>query len=97
MTYIAYSLLKDKQTKILIALKDNGNKLNISDIAKNTNVTYVHACNFILYCEKAGLVKSKRQGKDKYISLTQKGSKIADMLFGIYNILNGENINNSSE
>lgn len=87
MKDIAYFLLKDKQARILLVLKENDQPLNVSEITKNANVTYVHTCNLIQYYEKTGLVKTEKRGKKKYASLTEKGEKIANKITEIYDIL----------
>ncbi len=82
-------LLKDKQTKILFILKDSNHQLNVSEITQIANVTYVHTCNFIQYCERKDLVKTEKRGKKKYVSLTDKGVKVAEKLSEVYGILHG--------
>ncbi|MCL5007730.1 MAG: MarR family winged helix-turn-helix transcriptional regulator [Candidatus Marsarchaeota archaeon] len=77
-------LFKDKQAKLLIALKSKQGDMNVSALASNTGVTYVHACNFIKRCTEKGIIKSERRGKEKYLSLTEKGVKVADLISAIY-------------
>ena len=80
-------LLKNKQSRILIALRDASQPWYVSSLAKTTGTTYVHACNFVNACEQLGIVKSEKHGKLKVVTLTDKGIKIADMLSGINNLV----------
>lgn len=81
-------ILKQKQAKILIALRDNTQDWYISTLAKATGTTYVHACNFLSTCENLGIVSSEKHGKLKIIMLTDKGVKLADMLNSINSLVN---------
>jgi hypothetical protein len=38
-------ILKDKQAKILLYLRDNADSSYISNLAEYANATYVHTCN----------------------------------------------------
>lgn len=80
-------LLKNKQSKILIALRDTSQSWYVSSLARITATTYVHACNFVNTCEKLGIVQSEKHGKLKVIKLTDKGLKIAEMLSGINSLI----------
>ncbi|MCL4389191.1 MAG: hypothetical protein M1528_03095 [Candidatus Marsarchaeota archaeon] len=80
-------VLKDKQARILLSLKNSDSEWYISSLAKATNTTYVHACRFIGMCERRGITSSERHGKIKVIKLTEKGLQIAEMATSIYNLL----------
>ena len=81
-------LLKQKQAKILVALKDTSQNWYISTLAKATGTTYVHACNFLTSCEALGITSSEKHGKLKFIKLTEKGLRVADMLVTMNSLLN---------
>jgi predicted transcriptional regulator len=83
-------IFKDKQAKIILSLKTPNQSWYISSLAKASNTTYVHTCNFIALCESIGLTTSEKHGKIKVIKLTEKGSQIADMIAGIYNAINSQ-------
>ncbi len=72
-------LINDKQAKIFEILK-SGSGLSVSEIAKASGFTYVHACNFIIGCERSGLFRSEKRGKSKFVFLTDKGMAVADLL-----------------
>lgn len=80
-------ILKQKQARILIALKDTTQNWYISTIAKATNTTYVHTCNFLSTCETLGLTQSEKHGKLKLIKLTEKGLRLADLITTITSIV----------
>ena len=80
-------ILKQKQTKILIALKDTSQNWYISTIAKSTGTTYVHTCNFLATCETLGITQSEKHGKLKLIKLTDKGLRLADLLVTINSLV----------
>ena len=80
-------ILKQKQTKILLALRDTSQNWYISSLAKASNTTYVHTCNFLATCESLGIVTSERHGKLKVIKLTDNGFKLADMVSSITSIV----------
>lgn len=82
-------IFKDKQAKIILSLKTPNQSWYISSLAKASNTTYVHTCNFIALCESIGITTSEKHGKIKVIKLTEKGSQIADMIASIYNAING--------
>lgn len=81
-------LLKDKHIKILFALRDTTQSWYITTLAKASNTTYVHTCNFLGACENLGITGSEKHGKIKLIKLTEKGIKLADMLVNAYAIIN---------
>lgn len=80
-------LFKEKQLLIILKLRDSSKDWNISGLAKETGTTYVHSCNFVSECENAGLVTGEKHGKIKVIKLTDRGKRIADSLFEVYNSL----------
>jgi predicted transcriptional regulator len=80
-------LLKQKQSRIIIALKDTSQSWYISSLAKACDTTYVHACNFLAVCESMGITQSEKHGKLKVIKLTEKGLKLAEMLASVNSIL----------
>lgn len=80
-------ILKQKQVGILLALRDTSQNWYISSLAKATNTTYVHTCNFLAVCERLGITLSEKHGKLKLIKLTEKGLHLADMVISINAII----------
>ncbi len=77
-------LLKEKQAKVLLLLRDQSQGWYISSLAKSSGTTYVHTCNFLLACERLGLVTSEKHGRSKSIRLTEKGAALAESLSAVY-------------
>lgn len=80
-------ILKDKQAKIILTLKNNQQSWYLTTLAKASGTTYVHACNFIKTCEAIGIVTNEKHGKIKEIKLTEKGMQIADQISTIYSVI----------
>jgi len=80
-------ILKGKQVKILLALKDKSQEWHISDLAKAASATYVHTSNFIKACEYQGIIASERHGKIKVVHLTEKGDAIANEVANVVGLL----------
>lgn len=87
--------MKDKQAMILVSLKEGKQPWHISSLSKACNTTYVHTSNFIKKCERMGIVQNERHGKTKEIKLTEKGAKLAEMLSGVYAMIN--QVNNGTQ
>jgi DNA-binding MarR family transcriptional regulator len=85
-------LLKDKQVKILYALTNKGREWHLTDLAKETNVTYVHISKFIKRCEELGIVDSERHGRVKRLVLTEKGAEVARSVANIMEKVNSVDI-----
>jgi DNA-binding MarR family transcriptional regulator len=81
-------LLKDKQVRILSALANSGREWHLTDLAKETNVTYVHISKFIKRCEACGIVESERHGRIKKLVLTEKGVEVAKSVASIIERVN---------
>jgi len=83
-------ILKQKQARILLALRDTNQNWYISSLAKASNTTYVHTCNFLVVCESMGITQSEKHGKLKLIKLTERGLRLADMITNINAIITQE-------
>ncbi len=83
-------LLKQKQVRVLLSLRDVSQSWYISTLAKSSDSTYVHVCNFLSVCESLGITSSEKHGKLKVIRLTEKGLKLADSLFSITSMLSAQ-------
>ncbi len=80
-------LLKDKQARILLSLKNNQQPWHITTLAQACGTTYVHTCNFLKECETLGITTNERHGKIKEIKLTDKGKQVAESLSNIYTLI----------
>ena len=82
-------LIREKQARILVALKDANREWHVSSLAKASGTTYVHTCNFLKECERLGLTTGERHGKSKVVRLTSKGIRASDVMVSLYAIING--------
>ncbi len=80
-------LLKDKQARIFLLLKNVQQPWYLATLAKASDSTYVHTSNFIKKCEQMGLTANEKHGKIKEIKLTEKGMRLADALGTVYTII----------
>ncbi len=71
--------------KIILHLKGNKQKRGI-DISKDINSTYSHTLNCLRYLKEKGLVYHKKEKKKKVMILTEKGNKVANLLYELKNI-----------
>ena len=83
-------LFKEKQIRLLLALRDESKEWHISDLAKKNDVTYIHATKFVNRCEALGLLSVENHGRIKKLLLTEKGKNIAESIYNILNSINAE-------
>ena len=76
-----------KPAMILVALRRGGKNRYGSVLAKEVDCTYSHAVKILQEMEKAKLVDFEKQGRIKTIKLTDSGTKIAEYIERIRNIL----------
>lgn len=69
-------IIKQKQARILEAVKQNADGISVSGISKESGVTYVHVCNFINECERLGIFKSERKGRQRWWLLRRRESRL---------------------
>ena len=72
---------------ILVALKRNGKHRYGSVLAKEVDCTYSHTVKILQEMERAGLVSFEKQGRIKTIQLTDNGTKIAEHIGRIRDLL----------
>jgi predicted transcriptional regulator len=77
-------LIKEKQVRILLLLKNNQQAWRIGTLAVASGTTYVHTHNFLKSCSALGITSMEKHGKIKEIKLTEKGSQLADSLAVVY-------------
>ena len=76
-----------KPAMILVALKKNLKNRYGSILAKEVDCTYSHTVKILQEMERAGLVGFEKQGRIKVIQLTDNGTKIADHIGRIKDLL----------
>lgn len=78
---------REKPAMMLVGLKNAKGAVYASSLAKQIDCTYSHVVKILQEMEKAGLINFDKQGRLKLLTLTKKGSDIADNISGIRNIL----------
>lgn len=74
---LAYLFLHEKPVKIIVGLKNNGEKSYASTLAKLADCTYAHTVKILTTLKKTGLITFEKKGRIKYVVLTETGSAIA--------------------
>ena len=80
-------LFREKPALMLVALKNSKSVIYASSLAKNVDCTYSHVVKILQEMQKAELVKFEKQGRLKLLTLTKKGTDIADNIDKIRNSL----------
>jgi len=71
--------VRSKPCRMLVILKEDGAK-HISEIARESNATYVHTTKLVRELEKEGIVTIEKNGKKRMVKLTGEGTKIAGLI-----------------
>jgi len=78
---------REKPAMMLVELKNAKNEIYASSLAKNIDCTYSHVVKILQEMQKAGLVNFDKQGRLKLLTLTKKGTEVADHIERIKNLL----------
>ena len=76
-----------KPAMMLIALRKVSRAKYGSQLAKDVDCTYSHAVKILQTLEEMGLVSFEKKGRIKIIKLTPKGTKVAEHIEVIRNIV----------
>ena len=76
--------LRRKNVEMLVALRDRNTKWYLSLLAKRVDITYPHAVQIAKKLEEAGLIKTRKEGRTRYIELTDMGEEVAVALENAY-------------
>lgn len=74
--------LQDKPARILLEMT-KAERTYPADISKALAATYSHIVRVIQKLEEYGLVESEKEGRTKYIKLTEMGQQVAHHLEGL--------------
>lgn len=74
---------REKPAMMLVVLKNAKNEVYASSLAKQIDCTYSHVVKILQQMEEAGLVNFEKQGRLKLLTLTKKGSEIAEHIDNI--------------
>ncbi|MBD3249212.1 winged helix DNA-binding protein [Candidatus Woesearchaeota archaeon] len=78
---------REKPAMMLVSLKNTKGAVYASSLAKKIDCTYSHVVKILQEMEKSGLVSFEKQGRLKLLSLTKKGSDVAENITSIRNLL----------
>lgn len=84
--HITELLLNEKPVFVLVTLTD-GEKYG-SEIADEIDTTYAHTVKILSDLKERGLVRSEKDGRKKYIFLTEKGRELANSCTNLVNTAN---------
>jgi predicted transcriptional regulator len=78
---------REKPTMMLLGLLNAKNEVYASSLAKSVDCTYSHVVKILQQMEAAGLINFNKQGRLKLLSLTKKGTEVAEHIDRIRNSL----------
>ena len=78
---------REKPAMMLVGLKNSKGAMYASSLAKQIDCTYSHVVKILQEMEKADLINFEKQGRLKLLTLTKKGSDMADHIASIRNLL----------
>ena len=78
---------REKPAMMLVGLRNSKSGVYASSLAKSIDCTYSHVVKILQEMERAGLINFEKQGRLKLLTLTKKGSDVAEHLDTIRTIL----------
>ena len=78
---------REKPAMMLVELKNLKGEVYASSLAKKIDCTYSHVVKILQQMEKADLINFDKQGRLKLLTLTKKGSEMAEHIAGIRSLL----------
>lgn len=78
---------REKPAMMLVNLKNAKGEMYASHLAKTIDCTYSHVVKILQHMEKSGLINFEKQGRLKLLTLTKKGSEMADHIEAIRGIV----------
>jgi len=74
---------REKPAMMIVGLRNSKGGIYASSLAKSIDCTYSHVVKILQEMQKAGLVNFEKQGRLKLLTLTKKGTDVADHLDNI--------------
>ena len=74
------TFFREKPAMMLVELKNAKNEVYASSLAKCIDCTYSHVVKILQEMEQEGLVNFDKQGRLKLLTLTKKGSEVANKI-----------------
>ncbi len=82
---------QEKSRDVLLNLGESGGAY-VTEVSRAINGTYAHVFNIIKDFEKLGIVSSKKEGRIKFVKLTEKGSELAKLMQSFQNVLKAKKV-----
>ncbi len=80
-----------KSKEVLLNLEESSTS-SITDVSRAINGTYAHTFNIIRDLEELNIIKSKKDGRTKFVTLTEKGEELAKLMRSFQEILQSKNV-----
>lgn len=78
---------RDKPALLLISLLNSNGNVYASTLAKQIDCTYSHVVKILQEMEKAKLISFNKTGRLKLLTLTKKGSEVAEHIDKVRQLL----------
>ena len=78
---------REKPAMMLVNLKNAKSEVYASNLAKQIDCTYSHVVKILQQMEKSGLINFDKQGRLKLLTLTKKGTDVAENIEKVKNLL----------
>lgn len=80
-------LLREKPSRALLAIGEM-DQAYAAMVAKQIDSTFPHTSSILSQLEESGLIKSRPEGRVRYLELTERGKKVAHILKNLIELLN---------
>lgn len=71
---------REKPAMMLVELRNAKTEVYASSLAKQIDCTYSHVVKILQQMEKEGLINFDKQGRLKLLTLTKKGTEVAERI-----------------
>lgn len=85
--YMFNVFFRDKPALLLISLLNSNGNVYASTLAKQIDCTYSHVVKILQEMEKAKLISFNKTGRLKLLTLTKKGSEVAEHIDKVRQLL----------
>ena len=72
------AIFREKPAMMLVEMRNSKSEMYASNLAKKVDCTYSHVVKILQEMQKAGLINFAKQGRLKLLTLTKKGSDVAE-------------------
>ncbi|HLD42952.1 MAG TPA: hypothetical protein VJB08_03115 [Candidatus Nanoarchaeia archaeon] len=86
-TKIFNVFFREKPAMMLINLRNSKSNVYASSLAKSIDCTYSHVVKILQQMERNDLISFNKKGRLKLLTLTKRGSDIADSIDSVRNSL----------